>query len=177
MAAACLSCLEKQKDTAESPTRRETPTDNTQWKYICMNWVVCRRFLYVCTHGSFSSQAAQNILPFDGETVYYGPVFSSTESRDYYEKLLNEIPWKNDEAIVFGKHYITKRKVAWFGDSAYRYTYSGVTKQAYLWTPALLALKKRVEEISGAHYNSCLLNLYHNGLEGMSWHSDAEKHG
>ena len=123
----------------------------------------------------FHREPVQHILPFDGETVYYGPVFSATESRDYYEKLLNEIPWKNDEAIVFGKHYITKRKVAWFGDSAYRYTYSGVTKQAYLWTPALLALKKRVEEISGARYNSCLLNLYHNGLEGMSWHSDAEK--
>jgi alkylated DNA repair dioxygenase AlkB len=24
-------------------------------------------------------------------------------------------------------------------------------------------------------YNSCLLNLYHDGNEGMSWHSDAEK--
>lgn len=46
----------------------------------------------------------------------------------------NEIPWKNDEAIVFGKQDITKRKVAWFGDSAYRYPYSGVTKQAHLRT-------------------------------------------
>jgi alkylated DNA repair dioxygenase AlkB len=31
------------------------------------------------------------------------------------------------------------------------------------------------EEISGETYNSCLLNLYHTGEEGMGWHSDGEK--
>src|SRR5690554_6361295 len=33
----------------------------------------------------------------------------------------------------------------------------------------------RSEEKSGEQYNSCLLNLYHNGREGMAWHSDGEK--
>jgi alkylated DNA repair dioxygenase AlkB len=28
---------------------------------------------------------------------------------------------------------------------------------------------------TGETYNSCLLNLYHTGTEGMGWHSDAEK--
>src|SRR5690606_42042517 len=32
-----------------------------------------------------------------------------------------------------------------------------------------------VEEKSGEQYNSCLLNLYHDGSEGMAWHSDGEK--
>ncbi|MEO9210196.1 MAG: alpha-ketoglutarate-dependent dioxygenase AlkB, partial [Ginsengibacter sp.] len=31
------------------------------------------------------------------------------------------------------------------------------------------------EEKSGESYNSCLLNLYHTGQEGMAWHSDGEK--
>tara|TARA_B110000908_G_C10239005_1_gene445017 strand:+ start:278 stop:541 length:264 start_codon:yes stop_codon:yes gene_type:complete len=57
----------------------------------------------------FFSKPVQHILPFDGETVYYGPVFSATESRDYDEKLLNEIPWKNDEAIVFRENRISPR--------------------------------------------------------------------
>jgi len=30
-------------------------------------------------------------------------------------------------------------------------------------------------KLNGATYNSCLLNLYHNGDEAMAWHSDDEK--
>lgn len=29
------------------------------------------------------------------------------------------ILWKNDEVIIFGKHIVTKRKAAWYGDSDY----------------------------------------------------------
>ena len=43
------------------------------------------------------------------------------------------------------------------------------------WTTELLELKKIAEELTGEKFNSCLLNLYHNGDEGMTWHSDAEK--
>ena len=39
----------------------------------------------------------------------------------------------------------------------------------------MLELKTIVEEKASGQFNSCLLNLYHNGLEGMGWHSDAEK--
>lgn len=123
----------------------------------------------------FSQHKVNNIIPFDGEADYHGLVFSKDESEQYLKILFEEIPWKNDEAIIFGKHHITKRKVAWFGDKAYSYKYSGITKQAHLWTPNLLMLKQKVEELSSTTYNSCLLNLYHDGAEGMGWHSDAEK--
>ena len=76
---------------------------------------------------------------------------------------------------MFGKTIITKRKVAWYGDQPYEYTYSHVTKSALPWTPALQRIKNKVEEVSCDTYNSCLLNLYHDGSEGMSWHSDDEK--
>ena len=39
----------------------------------------------------------------------------------------------------------------------------------------LLELKSIIEEKTDLKFNSCLLNLYHNGNEGMAWHSDAEK--
>ena len=42
------------------------------------------------------------------------------------------------------------------------------------WTNELSELKKVVERISENKFNSCLLNLYHDGDEGMSWHSDDE---
>ena len=76
--------------------------------------------------------------------------------------------------MIFGKKIITKRKVAWYGDIPFPYTYSNTTKTALPWTKELLELKALVEKESGETYNSCLLNLYHDGSEGMAWHSDAE---
>lgn len=116
-----------------------------------------------------------NILPADGITEYYGKIFSAEESQKFYDYLLKEIPWENDEAVIFGKLILTKRKVAWFGEKSFEYTYSKRTKLAKFWTPELLELKTRCEEISGETYNSCLLNLYHDGSEGMAYHSDGEK--
>ncbi|HSN59607.1 MAG TPA: alpha-ketoglutarate-dependent dioxygenase AlkB, partial [Ferruginibacter sp.] len=89
--------------------------------------------------------------------------------------LMNNIEWKNDEAVILGKLIITKRKVAWYGDKDFAYHYSKITKHALPWINELLTLKNIVEEHSGEKFNSCLLNLYHNGDEGMAWHSDAEK--
>lgn len=124
---------------------------------------------------NFETDNERNLLPKEGEVNYFGKVFSAEEADRYFEILLNTIEWKNDEAVIFGKKIITKRKVAWYGDREFEYTYSKITKKALLWTPELLQLKKHIEEKSGEIYNSCLLNLYHSGEEGMGWHSDAEK--
>ncbi len=119
--------------------------------------------------------AELNLLPHDGIVNYYGKIFEAATATKYYETLLTEIDWQPDEAIIFGKKIITKRKVAWYGDRPFSYTYSKVTKHALLWTNTLLALKEATEQHSGEQYNSCLLNLYHTGSEGMAWHSDGEK--
>ncbi|MET3531513.1 alkylated DNA repair dioxygenase AlkB [Chryseobacterium flavum] len=127
------------------------------------------------------SENPLNILPHDGTVHYYGKVFSKEKSEQYYHYLFNQIPWENDEAVIFGKLILTKRKVAWFGEKAFEYTYSKRTKYAKFWTPELLELKQKCEEVTGETYNSCLLNLYHDGSEGMAYHSDGEtdlkKHG
>lgn len=116
-----------------------------------------------------------NILPKDGTARYFGVVFSSNETEKYFTRLMETVEWKNDEAVIFGKRIITKRKIAWYADENYNYTYSGITRTALKWNEVLLELKKRAEELTGETYNSCLLNLYHDGSEGMAWHSDAEK--
>ena len=116
-----------------------------------------------------------NLLPRDGIVNYYGKVLTSQESNYYFECLLQTIEWKNDEAIIFGKRIITKRKVAWYGDQDFEYTYSKTTKRALPWTAELLELKTIADNKTREKYNSCLLNLYHSGEEGMAWHSDAEK--
>lgn len=116
-----------------------------------------------------------NLLPKDGIVNYYGKLWNTQEANFYFEKLWSSIDWKNDQAIIFGKLIVTKRKVAWYGDHEFEYTYSNITKKALAWTPELLALKAMVEKETGETFNSCLLNLYHSGDEGMAWHSDGEK--
>lgn len=124
----------------------------------------------------FSSiHESANLLPYDGDVVYYGPLLAKAQADRYRDHLLHDIEWRHDEAVIFGKHIQTKRKVAWYGSKPFAYTYSKVTKTALPWTPALLELKAIAEENSGHTYNSCLLNLYHDGSEGMAYHSDGEK--
>lgn len=123
----------------------------------------------------FSTPGPVNILPADGEAIYYGQLISEPAAGRYLAGLLEHTAWKNDEAVIYGKHYVTKRKVAWYGDQAFSYTYSNTTKEAELWTPELLELKLQVEQRCKVSFNSCLLNLYHNGEEGMGWHSDSER--
>jgi alkylated DNA repair dioxygenase AlkB len=116
-----------------------------------------------------------NLLPTDGVVHYYGKLINNQDADRYFDSLINTIDWKNDQAIIYGKLIITKRKVAWYGDTDFEYTYSKTTKRALPWTTELLELKSITEEKTGEKFNSCLLNLYHNGDEGMGWHSDAEK--
>jgi alkylated DNA repair dioxygenase AlkB len=125
----------------------------------------------------FSTETDENtnLLPKDGTVNYYGSLMPQDRANEYLAELLENIAWQNDQAIIFGKLIITKRKVAWYGDTNFNYTYSNTTKQALPWTPALLRLKVLAETATGETYNSCLLNLYHDGNEGMAWHSDAEK--
>ncbi len=120
-------------------------------------------------------ETPKNLLPKDGTVNYYGIVLSQKEADDYYESLLKSIEWRNDEAIIFGKRMVTKRKVAWYADQPFEYSYSNITKTALPFTKELLALKELVEKETDETYNSCLLNLYHDGSEGMAWHSDGEK--
>lgn len=121
------------------------------------------------------SDPTKNLLPQDGEVYYYGKVFNMPEADRLYSNLMNKIQWKHDESVIMGKRIVTKRKVAWYGDKDYNYTYSNTTKQALPWTELLLELKSLVEGKTSETFNSCLMNLYHSGEEGVSWHSDGEK--
>lgn len=121
------------------------------------------------------NDSTKNRLPYNGKVYFYGRLFNLEEGKSYYSRLLKEVDWKPDEAIIFGKHITTKRKVAWYADKPYAYGYSKIVRKAHLWTDLLLELKQIVEQCTGEYYNSCLLNLYHNGSEGMAWHSDNEK--
>lgn len=118
---------------------------------------------------------SKNWLPKDGVVNYFGPIIPLEQADDFFKILADTIPWEADVVHMFGKRIVTKRKVAWYGDQPYDYTYSNSTKKALPWTPALRELKEMAENLTNETYNSCLLNLYHTGEEGMGWHTDNEK--
>lgn len=122
-----------------------------------------------------SDKPNQNLLPYDGFVAYHGQVYSANEANSLEKKLGRTLNWQNDQAIIYGKLVTTKRKVAWYGDQPYDYKYSNITKKAIFWTPELLEIKLHIEQLTNESFNSCLANLYHDGTEGMAYHSDGEK--
>lgn len=120
-----------------------------------------------------------NLLPYDGIVNDYGVIFAARRADALLDALLRDIPWRHDEAVVYGRRITTARKVAWYGDAAFSYTYSGISRTALPWSGVLPEIKRTVEArlaaVSPTVFNSCLLNLYSDGLEGMAWHSDDEK--
>ena len=123
----------------------------------------------------FGFDSKQNILPNNGEVYYFGQIIDEQKAKELTSVLLRDIDWQHDALIIYGKQVTTKRMAAWYGDKSYNYTYSNATKTALPWIPELLEIKQWVEQKTKWHFNSCLLNLYQTGEEGMSWHSDDEK--
>ena len=121
------------------------------------------------------SEGMRNLLPKDGCAHYFPGIYSESKSAQLIRGLETSLQWDSDQLIMFGKLLTMRRKVAWVGDPNCSYTYSGIKKSPQNWTPELLAIKSQLEEVAQAEFNSCLLNLYHDGEDGMGWHSDDEK--
>ncbi len=123
----------------------------------------------------FNDQSPVSVISYDGQAAYHPTFIDDKEASKYFDQLKDEINWQKDELIIFGKTIITNRLVAWYGSEPFEYTYSKKTKKALLFSKTLLKLKAQVEGLTGAKYNSCLLNFYHSGDDGMGWHTDDEK--
>jgi alkylated DNA repair dioxygenase AlkB len=115
------------------------------------------------------------ILAKDGQAEYLSGFYDAEASDDLFTNLLDTLIWESDEILMFGKLVRTARKVAWVGDPECLYTYSGIQKTPQAWTKELIEMRGKLEQFTGHTYNSCLLNLYHTGEEGMGWHSDNER--
>jgi alkylated DNA repair dioxygenase AlkB len=107
----------------------------------------------------------------DGGTLFYNESFLDPEAADaLFAELGSATAWKQE--ISRGRPF--PRLTAWYADAGLSYRYSGVTHHAIDWTPALLDIKSRVEQASGADFNSLLLNLYRDGKDSIGLHGDNE---
>ncbi len=62
------------------------------------------------------------------------------------------------------------RRVAFYGPHAH--AYSGLLHAACALPPRLDALRARIEAATGHPFNTVLANLYRDGADSVSWHSD-----
>jgi len=116
-----------------------------------------------------------NLLPFNGEALFFPALFSKTESDEHLKHLINDIAWKQEAIKIFGKQVMQPRLTAWYGDGDKSYSYSGITMHPHNWTTTLLQIKQRIETVAGVRFTSALLNYYRDGKDSMGWHRDNEK--
>ncbi|PSL49194.1 DNA-N1-methyladenine dioxygenase [Chitinophaga niastensis] len=126
--------------------------------------------------GSFfdDQHAAGDISLLNGELAYYPQFFNKAESDDFMRILMDTIAWKQESMNMYGKQVLFPRLMAWYGDAATSYGFSGNTFSPQPWTPELLNICNRITPVSGKPFNSVLLNLYRNGNDSMGWHADDE---
>ena len=75
--------------------------------------------------------SSENLLPYDGIVRYFGALLSEEQADGYYSQLMEEIDWQHDQVRMFGKLITTKRKIGWYGDQPFGYTYSQMKKTAF----------------------------------------------
>lgn len=99
---------------------------------------------------------------------------SATEADALFRALRDTVPWRQDTIRVFGKDHPIPRLQAGFGDAGLTYVYSGIAMAPMPWLPALDEVRRRVDVVTGASFNTVLLNLYRDGQDTVSWHADDE---
>lgn len=111
----------------------------------------------------------------NGEYLFYPDFFSKSEGDFFLQGLRTDIEWKQESMNMYGKQVNFPRLTAWYGDNDKPYSFSGITLKPKVWTKELVEIKEKIEPVSNTRFNSVLLNLYRNGNDSISWHTDAEK--
>ncbi|MFN6476613.1 alpha-ketoglutarate-dependent dioxygenase AlkB [Nostoc sp. DedQUE07] len=110
----------------------------------------------------------------DADVSFYRNFFNQQDSDELFQTLFNEIQWRQDKMKIYGKEVNLPRKTAWYGDRNMSYKFSGIHLDPEPWIPTLLQVKEKVDKVAKVKFNSVLLNLYRDGKDGISWHTDAE---
>ena len=111
----------------------------------------------------------------NGEYLFIPNFFNKNESDFYLKTLLEIIDWKQEEMNMYGKNIKFPRLTSWYGDNDKPYSFSGITLNPNNWINELIDIKNKIEPKCNTEFNSVLLNLYRNGNDSISWHTDAEK--
>lgn len=118
--------------------------------------------------------AQQSIRLLDGRVVFIPDFLAPEFAAESFQQLQQQIHWASRTIRLFGRTLAMPRLIAWYADTGVRYRYSGGETPRNDWNEPLLAIKALAETQAGQTFNGALLNLYRNGRDHMSWHSDDE---
>lgn len=104
----------------------------------------------------------------DADVVLVDQFFTKEESDYYYQALLRQTRWSEYQMPMYDKIVTAPRMISWLEDREN----AGANPETPELTDDLNAIRQRVEEETGMHFNAVLLNLYRDGKDGVSWHSD-----
>ncbi|WP_034059712.1 alpha-ketoglutarate-dependent dioxygenase AlkB family protein [Lacinutrix jangbogonensis] len=122
----------------------------------------------------FPSEEIPLNLP-DSNISYFPNFFSEVEAKAFFNAILNETNWQQDDIKVFGKTYAQPRLTALFANNKNPYSYSNITMHPEVFTDELLEIKSKIETKTNTIFTSCLANLYRDGNDSNGWHADNEK--
>ncbi|MDQ3192173.1 MAG: alpha-ketoglutarate-dependent dioxygenase AlkB [Bacteroidota bacterium] len=111
----------------------------------------------------------------NGEYLFFSNFFTKSESDSLYNNLRKDIIWKQESMNMYGKKVNFPRLTSWYGEGDKPYTFSGITLSPHPWNKELITIKNKIEPLAKVKFNSVLLNLYRDGNDSISWHTDAEK--
>lgn len=115
-----------------------------------------------------------NLLPQEGEVYYYPEFLNKEEADKYLEILLANAEWQQDTIHIAGKTLPIPRLQVWYGDEGKTFTYSGIKLTPKPWPADLQVLNQKLKERLNIDFSSVLVNLYRDGNDSVSWHSDDE---
>lgn len=125
--------------------------------------------------GELPPVEGQSVVLQNGEYIYYPNFIDSPTANYYLEAFKNNIEWKQESMNMYGKQVLFPRLTAWYGENDKPYSFSGIKLNPNAWSNELIEIKKLIEPECKVEFNSVLLNLYRDGNDSISWHTDAEK--
>ena len=114
-------------------------------------------------------------LDLDGaNVVIHRHYFNMADADRFFDTLYEEVDWRQEHLLLYGKRQPIPRLTAWYGDPSETYAYSGITMSPAPWTDLLAEIRDRTGQVAETQFNSVLLNLYRDGRDSVAWHSDDE---
>jgi alkylated DNA repair dioxygenase AlkB len=116
------------------------------------------------------------VFDLPNAAIEYYPSFLDVEQSNLlFNRLINEVPWQQDEIELYGKRHQQPRLTALYGNEGKPYSYSNIVMQPHPWNSLLTYIKEEVERVCEVTFTTVLLNLYRDGKDSNGWHADNER--
>lgn len=117
-----------------------------------------------------------NVITVIQDQCEFIPDFvEQSEGHRLFDQIFRKAQWRFQDIRIFNRIFTSPRLSAWYGNREAVYQYSGTTNIPMPWFDEIELIRKLIEDRESMQFNSVLLNLYRDGRDSMSSHSDDER--